>query len=113
MFNSGRWQANLRIMDVEEIKSVPGVPYSHPFIERLIGSVRREYLDHTLFWSEKDLARKLDEYKVYFNQSRIHYSLDGRFPDQMKGKTKPKIVDPNKYQWKKYCHGLYSIPIAA
>ena len=113
MFNFGRWKANLRIMEVEEIKSVPGVPYSHPFIERLIGSVRREYLDQTLFWNEKDLARKLDEYKIYYNESRVHYSLEGNFPDQAKGKAKPKIVDPNKYQWKKYCHGLYSIPVAA
>ena len=48
LFEFHRWQANLRILDVEEIKTVPDSPTSHPFIERLIGTVRREFLDHTL-----------------------------------------------------------------
>jgi hypothetical protein len=39
-----QWQANLRILEVAEIKTVPYVPLSHPFVERLIGTVRREYL---------------------------------------------------------------------
>jgi hypothetical protein len=43
------WQANLRVLEVAEIKTVTGVPCSHPFIERWIGSVRREYLDRILF----------------------------------------------------------------
>ena len=42
-------QANLRILDVTEIKSVPYVPLSHPFAERLIGTVRREYLEQLVF----------------------------------------------------------------
>jgi putative transposase len=49
LFLFHRWKANLRIIDVEEIKTVHGVPTSHPFVERLIGSIRRELLDHTLF----------------------------------------------------------------
>jgi len=113
IFNFNRWKANLRIMDIEEIKSVPRVPYSHPFIERLIGSIRREHLDYSLFWGEKDLVRKLGNYKIYYNESRVHCGLDGRFPAQIKEKTNPEPVDPKKYQWKKYCRGLYSIPIAA
>ena len=44
-----QWQANLRVLEVTEIKTVPYVPLSHPFVERLIGAVRREYLDRTLF----------------------------------------------------------------
>ncbi len=43
--NITQWQANLRILDVEEIKTVPYVPLSHPFVERLIGTIRRECLD--------------------------------------------------------------------
>lgn len=38
-----RWLANLRILDIEELKSVPFAPRSHPFIKRLIGTLRREY----------------------------------------------------------------------
>ena len=44
LFRFGQWQANLRILEVTEIKTVPHVPLSHPFVERLIGTIRREYL---------------------------------------------------------------------
>jgi hypothetical protein len=54
-----RWQANLRILEISEIKTVPHVPLSHPFVERLIGTVRRELLDHIPFWGARDLERKL------------------------------------------------------
>ncbi len=43
-FRYHRWQANLRILEIQEIKSVPYVPLSHPFIERLIGTLPREFL---------------------------------------------------------------------
>src|SRR6266513_2993610 len=47
LYRYHQWQANLRILGVTEIKSVPYVPISHPFIERLIGTIRRECLDHS------------------------------------------------------------------
>ena len=47
LFRFQRWLANLRILEIDEIKSIPGTPRSHPFIERLIGTIRREYLDQT------------------------------------------------------------------
>jgi transposase InsO family protein len=49
LFRYHRWQANLRVLDIEPVKTVPYVPVSQPFVERLIGSVRREFLDQTLF----------------------------------------------------------------
>lgn len=61
LFRFHRWLANLRVLAIEEVKSVPYAPVSHPFIERLIGSVRREYLDHVFFWNATDLIRKLEE----------------------------------------------------
>ena len=45
LYQCQRWQANLRILDIEEIKSIPGQPTSHSFIERVIGTTRRECLD--------------------------------------------------------------------
>ena len=48
LYRFHQWQANLRILDVEEIKTVLYVPLSHPFVERLIGTIRRECLDHPL-----------------------------------------------------------------
>ena len=60
-----RWQENPSILEIDELKSTPGVPQSHPFVERLIGSVRREYLDHLLFFNRLDLQRKLNRYQQY------------------------------------------------
>ena len=47
-----------------EIKTVPEVPLSHPFIERLVGTVRRELLDPVPFWSARDLERKLLHFRT-------------------------------------------------
>ena len=59
LYRFHQWQANLRILEVTEIKTVPYVPLSHPFVERLIGTIRRELLDRTLFWTVSDLEAKL------------------------------------------------------
>jgi hypothetical protein len=61
LFRFHRWLANLRVLEIEEIKSVPCAPVSHPFVERLIGTIRREYFDRAFFWNAVDLARKLSE----------------------------------------------------
>jgi len=59
LFEAHRWTANLRILEIDEIKTVPHVPLSHPFVERLIGTMRREFLDQVLFWNGRDLERRL------------------------------------------------------
>ncbi len=59
LFLFRQWNANLRILEVTQVKTVPYVPLSHPFVERLIGTIRREYLDQVPFWSALDLERKL------------------------------------------------------
>jgi len=46
LFLFHRWKANFRIIDIEEIKSIPGCPTSHPYVERVIGSCRRELVDN-------------------------------------------------------------------
>ena len=43
------------VLEVTEIKTVPYVPFSHPFVERLVGTLRRECLDRALFWTTADL----------------------------------------------------------
>ena len=50
-----RWRANLRILEIGLIKYVPFTPVSHPFVELLMGTIRREFLDHTLFWNAVEL----------------------------------------------------------
>lgn len=80
LFQYHRWKANLGVLDIGEIKSVPHAPMSHPFVERLIGSVRRELLDQTLFWSATDLGNKLPECQFYYSETRTHSGRDGRTP---------------------------------
>jgi len=72
LYRFHQWQANLRIVDVEAIKTVPYAPLSHPFVERLIGTIRRECLDRTLFWTAADLELKLREFQGYFNRHCTH-----------------------------------------
>jgi putative transposase len=50
LFLYHQWQANLRIPGAHEIKTVPYTPLSHPFVEGLIGTIRREFLDHFTAW---------------------------------------------------------------
>jgi transposase InsO family protein len=66
LYRFHQWQANLRVLGVTEIKTVPYVPFSHPFVERLIGTVRREYLDRILFWTTADLETKLIDFQHYY-----------------------------------------------
>jgi len=68
LFLFERWRANLRILGVAEIKTVPYVPRSHPFGERLIGTIQRKYLDRTLFWTSADLEDKPLEFRNYYNR---------------------------------------------
>jgi hypothetical protein len=81
LYRFHQWQANLRVIEVSEIKTIPHVPLSHPFVERLIGTIRREYLDRTLFWTTADLETKLFDFQHYYNGYRTHTGLDGRVPE--------------------------------
>jgi putative transposase len=113
LFRYHRWPANLRILEVEEIKSVPCVPVSHPFVERLIGTIRREFLDHVLIWNATDLERKLEEFKLYYNENRVHQSLGGSTPGERSGQPPPAPAALDHYAWRHYCRGLFQMPIAA
>ena len=110
LFQYHRWKANLRVLEIEEIKSLPHVPMSHPFVERLIGSVRRELLDHTFFWTMTDLENKLRDYQAYYNEHRCHAGRDGAPPVSSDSE---KVVALNSYRWKKHCRGLFQLPVAA
>ena len=80
LFQFHRWQANLRVLGIQPIPTVPCVPVSHPFIERLIRTVRQEYLDQSFYWNAQDLERKLALFKSYYNTHRMHQGLAGTTP---------------------------------
>ena len=110
LYRFHQWQANLRILEVTEIKTVPYVPLSHPFVERLIGTIRREYLDHMLFWTTADLENKLLDFRTYFNNHRTHSSREGRTPDTLVSRP---IANLRSFHWQPHCRSLYQTPMAA
>jgi len=110
LYRFHQWEANLRILGVMEIKTVPYSPWSHPFIERLIGTIRREFLDQLLFWTGTDLETKLVAFGDYYNRYRTHAGLKGETPiDTMESKG----ANLKSYRWHPHCRGLYQTPIAA
>jgi transposase InsO family protein len=113
LFRFHRCLANLRVLAIEEVKSVPCAPVSHPFIERLIGTIRREYLDREFFWNAMDLTRKLAEFQDYYNPHRVHRSLAGDTPAQRAGAPSPAPAALDHYAWRPHCRGLFLTPIAA
>ena len=112
LYQFHQWQANLRILGVEEIKTVPYAPLSHPFVERLIGTIRRECLDRTLFWTAADLEMKLLEFQRYYNSHRGHAGLEGRPPEPVPDEGGARVCI-RSYRWQPHCRGLYQTPMAA
>ena len=112
LFRFHRWLGNLRVLEIEEIKAVPCVPVSHPFIERLIGTVRRGYLDRLFFWNSVDLTRKLAAFRDYHNEFRVHRSLGGTTPARQAGAASPPPAALKTYAWQQHCQGLFQTPVA-
>ena len=112
LYRFHQWQANLRVLEVKEIKTVPYAPLSHPFVERLIGTLRRECLDRTLFWTTTDLEEKLRDFQHYYNEHRTHTGRKGHPPVQGVNADRSR-ANLSCYRWQKHCRGLYQTPIAA
>jgi hypothetical protein len=77
----------VRGMGIEEVLIAPRSPWQSPYVERMIGSIRRECLDHVLVLGEAHLRRVLREYFAYYHDSRPHQSLDGNAP-------RPREIEP-------------------
>jgi putative transposase len=68
-------------MGIREVLTAPHSPWQSPFVERLIGSIRRDCLDHVLVLSERHLRRILTRYFAYYHRARTHLSLEKDAPD--------------------------------
>jgi putative transposase len=77
----------LECMGVEEVLIAPRSPWQNPYVERLIGSIRRECLDHVIVLDEAHLKRVLGSYFSYYHRTRTHRSLDDNAPC-------PRAVEP-------------------
>jgi putative transposase len=69
-------------MGITEVLTAPQSPWQNPFAERLIGSIRRECLDHVVVLGERHLRRILTAYFAYYHRARTHLSLDKDAPDR-------------------------------
>ena len=70
----------VRAMGIRDKPTAPALPWQNGFVERLIGSIRRECVDHFIVFSEAHLRRILRAYTCYYNDIRTHRSLDKDAP---------------------------------
>jgi len=74
-------------MGIKEVKTVPRSPWQSPYVERVIGTLRRDCIDHVIVFNENHLRRILRDYLVYYHSCRTHLSLEKDSPE-------PRKVEP-------------------
>jgi transposase InsO family protein len=72
----------LQAMGIQQVLSTPHAPRQRAYIERLIGTIRRECLDHLIVFNESSLRRHLAVFSEYYHRSRTHLSLQKDTPDK-------------------------------
>ncbi len=72
---------------IAEVLAAPRSPWQNPFAERVIGTIRRELLDHVIILNEGHLRRRLRAYFRYYHGSRTHLALEKDAPE-------PRAVEP-------------------
>jgi transposase InsO family protein len=71
----------LKDMGIREVLSTPRVPQQRAYIERVIGTIRRECLDHVIVFSEAGLFRHLRNFVDYYHETRTHLALEKDTPE--------------------------------
>ena len=84
LFTFHRWHANLRILEIDEI-----------------------------IWNARDLEKKLDAFKDYYNGYRVHTALDGEPPLSLSENDVLSKTNINECRWKSHCRDLFQTPMAA
>ena len=105
------FRQRVRNMGIREVLTAPKSPWQNPYAERLIGSIRRECLNHVIVFNDMHLRRILSSYFQYYHQDRTHYGLNKDAPFERPIQSRPlkesKIIKfsrvgglYNRYQWK-------------
>ena len=71
----------VQALGIHEVKIAPRAPWQNPYVERLIGTMRRECLDHVVVLNATHLRRLLRDYLIYYHSARTHLSLDKDAPE--------------------------------
>src|SRR5436853_5006165 len=85
----GDFHREVTDMGIQEVLSTPRSPWQRAYIERVIGSIRRECLDHVIVFDESSLRRILRSYLDYYHRSRTHLSLGKDSPE-------PRSIQPEQ-----------------
>ena len=75
-----RFRTRVKSLGIEEVISAPRSPWQNPYVERIIGSIRRECLNHVIILNERHLRKVLKSYASYYHGARTHLSLDKQCP---------------------------------
>ena len=81
-------------LGIEEVLAAPRSPWQNPSVERLIGSIRRDCLDHVIVLNERHLKRLLRSYFSYDHATRTHLALDKQSPEprQVESPDSGKVI---------------------
>jgi len=82
------FQDRVRTMNIGDVLCAPRSPWQNPYCERVIGSIRRECLNHVIVLHERHLMRILRDYFTYYHRCRTHLSLDRNSPE-------PRPIEPS------------------
>ena len=88
------FRSRITTMGIEEVLTSPHSPWQNPYVERLIGTIRRECLDHVIVLCEEHLRRILGEYIDYYHEARPHQSLgrNSPVPREVEGPAAGKVI---------------------
>lgn len=92
------FRKRVRGLDIEEILTALRSPWQSPYVERIIGSIRRECLDHVIVLNERHLKRVISNYLDYYHHWRTHLSLAMDTPDPrpIQGPERGRVVESPK-----------------
>ena len=90
IYGGGEFRRRVSGMGIAEVLTAPRSPWQNPFAERVIGTIRRELLDHVIVLNEGHLRRRLHSYLSYYHGSRTHLALEKDAPE-------PHAVEPPEH----------------
>jgi putative transposase len=83
----GEFPKDVKAMGIKEVLSAPRSPWQRAYVERVIGTIRRECLDHVIVFNDASLYRQVKSFLAYYHESRTHLSLAKDTPE-------PRPVQP-------------------
>jgi transposase InsO family protein len=77
----GEFREVVKAIGIQEVLSAPRSPWQPAYVERVIGTIRRECLDHVIVFNEASLYRHVKSFLAYYHESRTHLSLEKDSPE--------------------------------